>query len=250
MSFVTIPVAPSANKVNFMKLGPVPVMFQILGDPYTMRIHTIKTSDNRFVKIHEKPGCPICSNADLRQKFGGPSYRFRINVLNTTPHKICPNCGAEFNMLKGNILRCPTCQADLTNVAIAPLNRVEILEKGTTVFTDINNICDMMSVSNPNFDIHNLTLMATQVGTGRETKVTFTTRGDVPVLENTQELYDLAAVGELNLTDEEVVALISGSTLQAVLAARGNSNQQDTPVDYAKSNSPAPFDFSGVPGLN
>ena len=252
MSFVEIQTFQNKAKVNFLTLSTVQTQFQILDQhPHVMLVHTIRTSDGKFVKVLEKPNCPICSNPELKEKFHGPSFRYRVNVLNTTPHKTCPNCGAEYNMYRGNVARCTSCQADLTDVAALPINRVEILEKGKTVFTDINQHCEAMEVSNPNFDIRNLTFMATQIGTGRDTKVTLTPRTDIPAAPFAgYELYDLASVGDFDLSNDEVIALISGATLSAVLSSRSNSNQQNTPVDYAKSNSPAPFDFSGVPGLN
>lgn len=249
MSFVKIPENNDYKKPDFLKPTQVPTTFQILDDePYMMHIHNVRTSDGMFLKINHTENCPVCSSSDYLTRYGRPQYRYRLNILNTTMYKTCPKCGAEYNINAGNVTLCNKCSADLSQVAPKPLNRVQILEKGVTVFSQFNALYDSFKATNPDFDIKKITFMITSRGTGLNTLTNISPRTDIPVQEGVFEKFDLEAVGNFNFTEAEVLEILSGKSFKDIMSSRSRP-ANESKVDFNTTDSKA-FDYGNLPGLN
>ncbi len=229
MAFADIPESNKKQFAQFLSLSEVPVLFQFLEDhPTRFLVHTIP-NDGRFVKVEHTEHCPICASAELKQRFPA-SYRFRVNVLNITPGVKCPKCGAFYNGLQRVPERCTVDGEPLPKVT-GPLNQVQIFEGSKTSFSTLNQNIDMIMATNPKFNILTAVFMASASGQGKQKTSTFMYRPDIMPQENTAELADL---GMLQFTDQEILMLCNGTSFKRIMELRkSNANPTEAKLDFA-----------------
>lgn len=245
--FAAIPEIKSV-KTSFVSISEGnPVMLQIIS-PQAERfyVHNIKTSDGKFVKVEHTPDCNICRNAELRERYK-PYYTFRAAVLNVTPVVRCPKCGTAYSTISSRRApeRCPQDGEDLTKVAATPLNEVQILEAGVTVFKSLNAVIDTIKATMNSFDLSKLVLLFTASGSGLKKVTTIIPRVDIPGQACTSDLPDLALI---KYSEAEVGQILSGMPLSKIFEMRRATTNTAAPVasgglDFAS------LGFADLPGI-
>lgn len=243
MSFADIPELKSIKASFFSINEGNPVMGQILS-PSAERfyVHTIKTSDGKFIRFEHHDNCVVCQNVEFRERYK-PYYSFRVTVLNVTPVIRCPKCGTAYSTIGAHKTpeRCLQDGVDLTQVPVAPLNEPQILEGGVTLFKNLNAIIDMMSKTSPNFDLHKLVLMFTATGTGTKKVTTIVPRVDIPGIEFSGDMPDISLP---TYTDTEILQVLNGVPVSKIYEARKVARQQG-----AQQTTTSGIDFAAALGL-
>lgn len=185
-------------------------------------------------------GCPICANnrkliemnpdvqANAIKGYIGRQTRFMVNVLNRTlvkfdsagnPHFKGPN--GEFPSLV------PGTTESLEAISPVTLNRVEVLERGSTLFSQLNALND--SILDPktgeragltNFDV---TFIVNGSGKSMTIAVIPNLQGMDVINLADYELYDFDSI-VLNLTSDEIQKLLEGISLKDIFALRRSKN--------------------------
>lgn len=249
MSFADIPELKNVKASFFTIAEGNPVMGQILS-PSAQRfyIHTVKTSDGKFIRVEHKDNCVICNNIEFRERYK-PYYSFRVVMLNVTPVIRCPKCNTAYSTLSSHKTpeRCLQDGTDLSQVKATPLGEPQILDGGVTLFKNINAIVDMMSKTKENFNLGDVVFMFTATGSGMKKVVTILPRTDIPVVEYVGDLPDTSLP---EYTDTEVLQVLNGVPISKIYemrkAARQQASQQpaSTGIDFA-----AALGLTSLPGL-
>lgn len=235
--FAVIPETKSSKSSFVSIVEGSPVILQILSEQATRNyIHKIKTSDGRFVRVEHTPECVICRNQELRERYK-PYYSYRAVVLNVTPVVKCPLCGATYSTISVKRVpeRCLQDGADLTHVAAQPLNEVQILEGGVTLFRSLNAIIDTMKASIENFNLSTFALQFNASGAGLKKTIAIIPRIDIKGVVFTGDLPDLSLP---KFSEVEVSQMLSGTPLTKIIEMRRVSVQQ--------SQNTSGLDFSGL----
>jgi hypothetical protein len=162
--------------------------------------------------------------------------RYLVNVLDRTPHTICPSCNESAPKAK----QCQSCGTALkASLDYAPLNRVKLLEHGPRLFAEgLNAVEKMQKEDYPKAEITDYDITFTTSGTGREKKIaaipqapTFDADDNVVTTpaewladpENNgepQKRWDLQLLTEPTSV-EEIEAMLTGAGLDELNAIRG-----------------------------
>lgn len=192
--------------------------------------------------------CPVCNNNRklmAENPDSSPSKikgfitrqrRYLVNVLNRTQVKETPSGKVVYP--RGNDFppNDPDTGELLVNIEPTSVDRVMVLERGPTLFSQLNAVNDSVvdDAGNPlglwNFDIGIHT-----IGSGRKmvTNVTaYSHFNDVPEVDE-EDLYDLETVG-IKLAPNEVEKVLGGVSLRDVFAERNASEDDALEKDIAK----------------
>jgi len=235
----------SFNKVPYLKLTPGQHTIRILDT-------VVEPVDTHFLlgKITVKcigENCPVCDNnmrilMENKETYrdvpgwAPRSKRWIFNVLDRSLVKICPNGECQEPVKKvgeGFPPACPVCGAFLSNVQIAPLNRVSIMSCGITLAEQLNQI--ELSVTDENGDVigwTNYDINLSITGSGRKKVVTpIPTRNFDKVEVPADQLAD-ASMAVITLNHDEIIDLLKGITLKDIYTAR-KSGKAEVKTDEA-----------------
>lgn len=150
--------------------------------------------------------------------------RYMVNVLDRTPHVVCPSCNATTPSKV-----CQSCGADVSKEKSFPLNRVKILEQGPRLFNEQLNAVEKLQKEELGAEITDYDIVFQTTGSGRDRKITAIPQPPKelspkdfldPETGEEQRLFDLDALSEPN-TVEEVEAMLRGATIEELNALRG-----------------------------
>lgn len=137
----------SNNTVSrFLKLEEgKPALVQIL-DSHAVEYfkYWFKDSAGRWV-AYASPGYDKCPLTQRNRSLGKdhpdyikPQFTYAVNVLDVTPHKVCPECSSVYYPTDAPAM-C-SCGKSLTEIKPQPLNMVRVLERGTRLFSQLNSL--------------------------------------------------------------------------------------------------------------
>jgi hypothetical protein len=248
--FADIPVYDESRgdfkKTQFLKIIPgYPVRIRILDKgAYRVSKHYLPKQKISIVCLED--ACPICANnRKLALQHKDMNYRdipgiinkqnrFLVNVLNRTKVKTTPTEKVVYAGSDGKFPnQHPETGEDLTQIKATSQNTIEVLERGSTLFSQLNGIYDTVRTEEgeriglTNFDI---VLVAT--GKGREMKINAVAQPQlndkVEILDT--DLYDLTKV-PMKLSEEELTQVLSGVSLQDIFSARKATPKEETELE-------------------
>ncbi len=248
--FADIPVYDETKgdfkKVKFLKIIPgYPVRIRILNkSAYRVSKHYLPKQKISIVCLEED--CPICANnKKLASQHKDMNYsdipgiinrqnRFLVNVLNRTKVKTTPT---EHIVYAGSDGKFPTQHPetgeDLTEVKAVPQNSIEVLERGSTLFGQLNGILDTIRDDEGNrIGLTNFDIVLTAVGKGRQMTVSAVAQPQLndKVEIREEDLYDLTKV-PMKLSEDELIKVLSGISLQDIFEARKETSQGETELE-------------------
>jgi hypothetical protein len=185
--------------------------------------------------------CPVCQN-NLKLRMENPKAQTNqivgfiprrqlayVNVLDRTTVKVCPNCGNEVKKYNGVFPpSCAKCNAVITTVQSAPLNKVKVMSKGKEFFDQVNFYANTIVDENTetplginNFDLSVLI-------TAPKAKPVVGARPDRndPITVNEDDLYDLNRA-IITLNAEEIRDVLRGTSIRDIFASRKEMKTQD-----------------------
>jgi len=182
--------------------------------------------------------CPICiRNQQIGYNKEHPDYisfqrRYKINVLDMTPAKKCPKCGAAYPQA-ATVCSNDGCGTDLSRVVVAPLNEVKILERGPELMGRLNALENIphFSTGTP-LPLQSYPILLVANGIGTEMDINPVPQALIDIDRSIYEKLDLT-VGVV-LSSEEITYLLEGGVYRDVLAAR----EADTKADVSPSEVP------------
>lgn len=154
--------------------------------------------------------------------YHGLQERGYMNVLDLTPTKVCPKCGADVKATHGTFpMMCPKCNTSVANIEATPLNKVRILS-GTENFweefdkfekTELDKDGEFIGWSG--FDIELLV-----AGEGAQRRSIPRSTGNREPREVSEDaLFDLESITP-RLEEEELEQLLRGVSFKDIMAAR------------------------------
>ena len=152
------------------------------------------------------------------QGFSPKQERGSVNVLDRTPVKTCPNCGAEntpISMTSNYAAACGECGQMITGVEALPSNKVKLFSRAGSVFEQIAGLKVLDTEGNvlppTDFDIvlHIVGNATVPVPTNNFEKIKLE---DYNLLDKTKVV--------LELTREEMIKRMSGISIKDIFAAR------------------------------
>lgn len=224
------------RRTEFMQLGQGAHTIRILQpQAKTYPTHFLKGRGSILCLEDE---CPICSNnkslwlqfdreAKKQTGYNAKQYRFYVNVLDKTPAKTC-ECGKEYKNLVTTICQCGKVLSDAK-----PLNKVRVLNKGTTLRDDLDSIDKaIQNESGEPIGITNYDIILMVSGVDNDTKTTPVprTESNKPVELGEQELYDLEKV-IVRLTPEEMLDAQRGVSFKDIFSARKAKEAQEVTLE-------------------
>jgi len=237
--FADIPVYDDTKKdfkpTRFTKIVPgYPLKVRILSqNAYRVSKHYLPKQRVSVICLEED--CPICANNKrLVESHPGVPYneisgiigrqnRYLVNVLNRTKTKTTESGKTIFAGSDGKFpAQHPETGEDLTKIKAAPQNTIEVLERGSQLFGQLNGIHDTIRdedgerIGLTNYDI---ILTATGKGKGMTTSAVAQPQLNDKVEINDIDLYDLSKV-PMKLSADEIIKLIGGVSLQDIFEAR------------------------------
>ena len=231
MPFATFTITTfKSGSDTFLKITPgVPVTIQILDETSTViDKHWMTDAAGRRVGIvcPGKDVCPICQrNAEINYNREHPDYiplqhRHRVNVLDLTPVKRCPKCGATYpETASPTVCSVDGCGASLDGVQSEPLAEVKILERGRRLMEQFNNFQNTPHVSTGKVEpLQSYPFMLIASGSGTQMVVTAIPQEPRGIDPNQYEKLDLNQ--GLKLDADEIRYLLSGGALKDIFAAR------------------------------
>lgn len=237
MSFANIPEFESNYKsTEYTKLvSGVPQQFRILSEKAChVEKHFLPVTKISVLCLGEET-CPVCqNNAKLMQGqpdvsprqikgFLAKQNRYSVNVLNRTVVKVAPSGNITFP-IQGQF---PTNDAHtgelLVNIEAKPFNRVQVLERGPTLFSQLNSINDTVidpDTGNP-IGLWKYDVVITASGSGRKMTTNVipypNMNDEVNVPE--EDLFALETLG-IQLSPEEMMNAVRGVSLRDIFEAR------------------------------
>jgi hypothetical protein len=185
--------------------------------------------------------CPICINNQKLIRANPDSSprqikglifrqnRYLVNVLNRTLVKRTPSGNVIFS--KGG--QFPTHDPDtgelLVDIQPEPLNRVEILERGPTLFSQLNAIMSQVTDEAGNsrpLTAYDIVVMATGHGRKMTTNVIPYPNNDDEVVVPDEDKYALETIG-IRLSPEEITKLVGGTSLRDIFEMRRDEEELD-----------------------
>jgi len=219
----------SSRKTNYLKIVPgVPTVIRILDDhPVKVFKHWVRDGAGRMVGVRclGPSDCPICQrNAQLGFNRDHPDYipsrkRYRVNVVDLTPVKRCPKCGAAYAATAApSLCSVDGCGGNLSNVQPEPLDEVKILERGPQLMGQFNAL-EMAPhpMTGEHMPIQAYPIMLVATGKGKDMVITVVPQM-IKDITHEYEPFDLD--GGLVLTAEEVTYLLEGGNFSDILEER------------------------------
>lgn len=252
MTYFEEPKRPQLNNANrFVKIVTgVPTILQVIDTDSTIKWqHWLSDGTGKKVNVKclGKGVCPVCNkNAALGpEAFKNAAYiklqkRYMVNVVNLTPVK--KNAKGEVYLPmkdKTGKLVYPELDSDgvsLADIKPEPMNEVQILERGPELFAQLAALdSTVRDPADPfNGEIIGLTKFPIQImatGEGREMKLTVSpmlnSQYEVNVDDYKDKVIDLSAT--FSFTADEVQALLDGTAVSDILAARAAQDAQSKP---------------------
>jgi hypothetical protein len=227
-----------------------PVTIQILDEhPTLIYKHWMRDASGRWVGVWcLGDACPICHrNERINWNRDHPDYisrsrRYRVNVLDLTPTKVCPDCGAEYHPNTApNTCVNDACNTDLSQVDAAPLMRVKIMEKGIRLMEQLAALeKEVHPFTQQEMRIQEYPVKLITHGSGTDTVIAVTPQmpnDELDLQQFEDKKFDLEEEG-LKLNAEEIEYLMNGGRLSEVLSARSaeesiseSSDQEDATED-------------------
>lgn len=246
MSFAEIPERQEFGEfkpTHFLKVIPnVPIRIRILDDSaYRVYKHFIPRQRVSILCLGEDT-CPVCiqnkklvaDNPNVPysriQGFITRQNRYLVNVYNRTEVKVAPSGDIVYPQMNGQF---PPQHGneDLTKIEAKPLNRVEVLERGVTLFSQFNAINESIvdQETGKPLGLQTFDLVLTAQGKDRNMTITVipTTHFNDEIIVDPEDLYPLEAV-PLQLAPDEVWKLLSGHELRDILEARSTEGLAQT----------------------
>jgi len=243
MSFAEIP--EGGNKSNFkstdfVKIVPgIPVRLRILDKKAVHQVrHYLQIQKLSLLCLGDER-CPICQNNSNLMKENPTEDAFRIkgfiprqnrylvNVLNRTIVKIAPS-GSVVYPTSGQFPTVdPSTGEPLANIEAAPLNKVQVLDRGPDLFSQFNMVNEQVvdEMGKPigiwNFDI---SIMATGAGKKMKTNVQALSQINDVVEVADEDKYVLETMGIL-LEPDEMSKILKGIPLKDIFAARRSDDE-------------------------
>lgn len=244
MSFADIPENGGKEfKPNqFVKIEPgVPLRLRILDKK---ALHTEKhfiPNQKVSVLCLGDDVCPICvqneklikANPELSpRQIKGLIFRqnrYLVNVLNRTLVKRTPSGNVIFSKGGNFPSHDPDTGELLVDIQPEPLDRVEILERGPTLFSQLNAIMSQVTdeAGNPrSLTEYDIVVMATGHGRKMTTNVIPYPNNDDPIEVPQEDLYALETIG-IRLSPDEITKLLRGVSLRDIFEQRRESEEAD-----------------------
>jgi len=247
MSFAEIPETTTEFKrTEYVKIvAGVPLKLRILDNK---AIHVVKhyvPSQKASILCLGEETCPICqSNQKLihenpslapRQITGfiPRQNRYMVNVLNRTFVKVTPSENHVFAQNGAFPTHHPETGELLIDIEPQSLNLVQVLERGPTLFAQLNSINDAVTdeAGNPlGLDKFDITITAT--GSGRKMITNIIPHPDqneeITILA--EDKYPLETLG-IQLAPDEILSLLSGVSLKDIFENRRVQGEIDVLSD-------------------
>jgi|WetSurMetagenome_2_1015567.scaffolds.fasta_scaffold00807_19 hypothetical protein len=232
-----------ARESRFVRLVTgMPTVVQILEhDSVAKYQHWLTTSDGKRVSVRCTGflSCPVCArNASIDNDRDNPKYvasqrRYMINVIDLTMVKRSPNTGEIFIATKDTNGRFIYSDRDsagnsLVDVVAEPWKAVKVLEGGPRLFKKLQSLAEttLGSDGTPR-DPTAYPLQIVRVGDGRDTDYLLSAlvgnAATVNPADYTDQVIDLRA--DSGFTRDEVEAILSGTTIKDIFAARVANTQ-------------------------
>lgn len=195
--------------------------------------------------------CPICienqkkiDNAQAGTRYNqikgyiARQNRYSVNVLNKTLVKETPTGNVIYPQMDGQFPMQDVSTGEmLVNVEPKPLNHVEVLERGPTLFSQLNAINSQIidEETNEPLGIWNYDVVITATGQGRQmtTNVIPYPQYNEPVDISADDLYVLETI-PLQLAPDEIYEVLRGVSLQDVFSARRSEDEENVKADLGR----------------
>lgn len=226
------------KKNEFMQVGQGVHTIRILQpQAKTFPTHFFKSTFATVLCLEDE--CPVCNNnralwnqfdreAKKQQGYNPRQYRFYVNVLDKTPAKTCDKCNVDYKDLRITI--CTKC-GEVLPAEAKPINKVKILNKGTTLRDDLDSIDRaIQNNSGEPIGLMNYDIVLMVSGTQQDTKTTPVPKTDAtePIPEGL-ELFDLENI-VIRLDPSEMLDAQRGVTLKDIFSARKAKEKSIEPV--------------------
>lgn len=219
------------NKFLSVKEGSPATIYVLDKKPTLRYTHFMRDSDGRLVGVRclGFNRCPICQrnqridfNAD-HPNYISRSRRYRVNVLDITPVKRCPKCGAVYRASNAPaVCSVDGCSGNLTDAESEPLNEVKIFEKGPMWMEQIGALeDDVHPFTGEKMAVQEFPIKLSARGSGYDTVpivIPQMPSDEVNPKEYLDQRFDLEA--GLDLSADEVEFLMDGGSLSDILSAR------------------------------
>ncbi len=248
MSFAEIPEFESSFKpTQYTKLiSGVPQQFRVLSEKaHHVEKHFLPTTKISVLCLGEET-CPICENNAQMIKdnpevsprqirgFLPRQNRYSVNVFNRTMVKTSPSGNVTYPTQGQFPANDPHTGELLVNIEAKPLNRVEVLERGPTLFAQLNSINDTVidtETGNP-VGLWKYDVVITASGSGRKMTtnvIPYPNMNDEIDLPE-EELFVLETLG-IQLSPEEMMKAVRGVSLRDIFEARRATDDTLTTSD-------------------
>jgi hypothetical protein len=237
MSFAEIPEFESTFKpTEYVKLiSGVPIQLRVLDEiACHVEKHFLPTTKISVLCLGEET-CPICEqNQDLIKQnedvsprqirgFLPRQNRYMVNVLNRTVVKVSPSGNVVYPVQGQFPTNDPQTGELLVNIESKPLDKVQVLERGPTLFAQLNAINDTVvdpETGNP-IGLWKYDIVIAASGSGRKmtTNVIPYPNMDDEVSIPDEEKYALETLG-IQLSPEEMMQAVRGVSLRDIFEAR------------------------------
>jgi len=237
--FADIPVYDDTKRefkpTKFLKIIPgYPVRIRILSESaYRVSKHYLPKQRVSLVCLEDE--CPICENNKILANANpdtpynevsgiiGRQNRYLVNVLNRTKVKISATGKVVYAGSDGKFpVQHPESGEDLSTIKSTALNTVEVLERGSTLFGQLNGIHDTIrNEEGERIGLTNYDIILTATGKGRQMTVSAVAQpqlNDVVEVKE-EEIYNLEKV-PMKMSAGEIVKLLNGISLQDIFEAR------------------------------
>jgi len=184
--------------------------------------------------------CHVCKNnkriiAENPENFRKvPSYSrkqeiFYVNVLDRTPVKTCPECGAENESVNGRYLSQCKCGVLITEVPVMPCNKVKILTRSKALGNELNAIDNrILDANGDRIGITNFDIQILLGQNNRAFAAEMEYSNDVVDIPE-EELFDLRKT-PIQLSPDEMYDYLKGTALKDIFASRGSEESSVTEV--------------------
>jgi len=234
------------KKTQFLKIIPgYPVRIRIL-DKGAHRVSKHYLPKQKISIVCLEENCPICANnKKLAAQHKDMKYsdipgiinkqnRFLVNVLNRTKVKTTPTEKVVYAGADGKFpTQHPETGEDLTKITATSQNTIEVLERGSKLFSQLNGIYDTVRDEDGNrIGLTNFDIILTASGKGRQMEVSAIPQpqlnDEVKLLET--DLYDLTKV-PMKLSEDELNKVLSGVSLQDIFEARKATPKEEAELE-------------------
>ncbi len=189
--------------------------------------------------------CPICINNQKLIRANpdvGPRQikglifrqnRYLVNVLNRTLVKRSPSGNVVLSKGGQFPSHDPNTGELLVDIQEEPLDRVEIMERGPTLFSQLNAIMSQVTdeAGNPRpLTAYDIVIMATGHGRKMTTNVIPYPNNDDEITVPEEDKYVLETIG-IRLSPDEITKLLGGVSLRDIFEQRRDAEEADILVE-------------------